>query len=317
MTNGSSSAEASPEVSAEVVPLRHPGRWITAAVIAVLVAMFAHMLFTDPKFEWGVVRHYLFATTILEGLKLTIELTVVSMVVGILLGTMLAVGKLSPNPIVKSVCWAYTWCFRSSPVIVQLLFWYYLAAVLPRIGLGIPFGKIFIFWSTNTLITTFIAAILGLGLNQAAYTSEIVRGGILSVDKGQREAAHALGMTRSQTMRRIVLPQAMRVIIPPIGNEVMAMLKMTALVLVIALPDLLTSAQIIYEQNLLQVPLLIVASIWYFVVTVVLTPMQYGLERHYSRSANGRDRSAMWRPTWLSWRNSEDRTPLSWNTPNS
>jgi len=303
--------------ASEVVPLRHPGRWVAAAVIAVLVAMLVHLLAYDPKFDWGVVGHYLFSTTILEGLRLTLELTAVSMVVGIVLGTLLAVGKLSPNPIVKTVCWAYTWCFRSSPVIVQLLFWYYLAAVLPRVGLGIPFGKVFISGSTNTLITTFIAAILGLGLNQAAYTSEIVRGGILSVDNGQREAAHALGMTRSQTMRRIVLPQAMRIIIPPIGNEVMAMLKMTALVLVIALPDLLTSAQIIYEQNLLQVPLLIVASIWYFVITIVLTPMQYGLERHYSRGAKAQRQNTMWRPTWLSWGNSAEQSILTAEAPRS
>ena len=194
---------------------------------------------------------------------MTIELTVIAMAIGIALGVLLAVMRLSPNPLVSSASWLYIWFFRGTPVLVQLLFWYNIAALYPKIALGIPFGPAFVHADANTLITAFAAAILGLGLNEGAYMAEIVRAGIISVDEGQTDAAQSLGMTRLQTLRRIVLPQAMRVIIPPTGNETISMLKTTSLASVIAVTELLYSAQQIYAVNFKTIPLLIVASIWY------------------------------------------------------
>jgi polar amino acid transport system permease protein len=207
------------------------------------------------------------------------------MAVGIVLGVVLATMRLSPNPLVKGASWIYVWLFRGTPVLVQLLFWNFISALYPRISLGIPFGPSFIHANANVLITPFVAAILGLGLNEGAYMAEIVRAGILSVDEGQTEAAQALGMTRMQTLRRIVLPQAMRVIIPPTGNETISMLKTSSLVSVIAYQELLYSVQLIYAVNYRQIPLLIVASLWYLIVTSVLSVGQYYLERHFGRGA--------------------------------
>jgi polar amino acid transport system permease protein len=193
--------------------------------------------------------------------------------------------RLSPNPLVGGASWVYIWFFRGTPVLVQLLFWNFVGALYPKISIGIPFGPEFFSFSANTAITPFVAAILGLGLNEGAYMAEIVRAGILSVDEGQTDAAHALGMTRLQTMRRIVLPQAMRVIIPPTGNETISMLKTTSLVSVIAVTDLLYSVELIYAVNYRTIPLLIVASIWYLIVTTVLSFGQYYLERYFGRGA--------------------------------
>jgi polar amino acid transport system permease protein len=234
---------------------------------------------TNPHFQWGVVGDFFFSHQVLHGLVLTIELTVISMVVGIVLGTVLAVMRLSANPLVTGGSWFYIWLFRGTPLLVQLLFWNFISAVYPQITLGLPF----LHANANSLITPFVAAILGLGLNEAAYMAEIVRAGILSVDEGQTDAAQALGMTRIKTMRRIVLPQAMRVIIPPTGNETISMLKNTALVSVIASTDLLYSVQLIYSQNFKQIPLLIVASIWYLILTTILSIGQYYIERRFGR----------------------------------
>jgi polar amino acid transport system permease protein len=201
------------------------------------------------------------------------------MVIGIVLGVALAVMRLSTNPVVRTASFIYVSFFRGTPVLVQLLFWYNLAALYPVISFGLPGVSL----DANKLITPLFAAILGLGLNEAAYMSEIVRAGILSVDHGQGEAAGALGLTKMQTMRRVVLPQAMRVIVPPTGNETIGMLKTTALVSVLAVPDLLYSAQIIYARNFETIPLLIVASIWYLVITAILGVGQFYLERRYAR----------------------------------
>lgn len=265
------------------VPVRHPGRWVAAVVVAILAAMFVHTLFTNPRFEWSVVWQYFHTHQVLVGLWKTIELTVVAMVVGIALGIAIAVGRLSVNPLVAGASWLYVWFFRGTPVLVQLLFWFFISALYPRLSLGIPFGPEFVHGSANSLITPFVAAILGLGLNEAAYMAEVVRAGLLSVDPGQTEAAHALGLTRLQTMRRIVLPQAMRVIIPPTGNETISMLKTTSLVSVIALPELLYTVQTVYSRTFQQIPLLLVASLWYLMVTTVLTIGQFYLERHFGR----------------------------------
>jgi polar amino acid transport system permease protein len=196
--------------------------------------------------------------------------------------------RLSPNPIVASVSWVYIWIFRGTPVLVQILLWYNIAALYPRFSLGIPFGPTFAHFSASAVITPFVAGMLALGLNEGAYMAEIVRAGIVSVSEGQTEAAQSLGMTRLLTMRRIVLPQAMRVIIPPTGNETISMLKTTSLVSVIALspPELLYASQLIYSVNYRVIQLLLVACCWYLVLTTVATIGQYYVERHYARGAS-------------------------------
>jgi polar amino acid transport system permease protein len=269
------------------VPVRHRGRWVASAIVLFLVVVAIHSVATNPRFGWGTVGHYLFTHRILAGLVKTLELTVIAMVVGVLLGVVLAVMRLSPNPLVSSASWVYIWLFRGTPVLVQILFWSFISALYPRISFGVPFGGPELFGgNANSIITPFVAAVLALGLNEAAYMAEIVRAGIISVDEGQTEAAQSLGMTRLQTMRRIVLPQAMRVIIPPTGNETISMLKTSALVSVIATPELLYSAQLIYAVNFKQIPLLLVASIWYLVVTSILSVGQYYVERRFRRGSS-------------------------------
>jgi polar amino acid transport system permease protein len=267
----------------KAVPVRHPGRWIAAAVVLVFAVALVRSAVTNPRFEWDIVGDYFLSSDVLHGLLVTLELTVVSMVVGIVLGVVLAVMRLSPNPLVAGASWLYVWFFRGTPVLVQLLFWNFISALYPEISIGVPFGPEFFDFDANKAITPFVAAILGLGLNEGAYMSEIVRAGIISVDEGQTDAAHALGMTRLQTMGRIVLPQAMRVIIPPTGNETISMLKTSSLVSVIAYKELLYSVQLIYAVNYKQIPLLMVASIWYLIVTTILSIVQYYVERHYGR----------------------------------
>jgi polar amino acid transport system permease protein len=281
----------------KAVPVRHPGRWIATAVLLFVLLAVADSVATNPRFEWGVVGDYLFSDRILRGLVVTLELTVIAMAIGIVLGVVLAVMRLSPNPLVSGTSWVYIWFFRGTPVLVQILFWSFISALYPQISLGIPFGgPVLVHGDANALITPFLAAILALGLNEAAYMAEIVRAGIISVDEGQTEAASALGMTRLQTMRRIVLPQAMRVIVPPTGNETISMLKTSALVSVVAVADLLYAAELIYAVNFKQIPLLLTASIWYLVVTTVLSIGQYYVERRYGRgTGRGQGRTPLQR----------------------
>lgn len=264
-------------------------------VLAVLAAMFVHSLVTNPGFGWDVVGRYLFAGPVLGGLTNTLILTALSMVIGIAGGILLAVMRLSPNPVLSYVAAAYIWLMRGTPLIAQLLFWNFLAALYPRLSLGIPFGPEFFSFDVNDLMNQFLACLLGLGLNEAAYMAEIVRAGIQSVDEGQSEAAGALGLTRAQTLRRIVLPQAMRVILPPTGNETISMLKNTSLVVAIGYVELLTAVQRIYSTNFRTIPLLIVAAIWYLVLTTVLSIGQIFLERRYGRGVGRGDSPA--RPT--------------------
>jgi polar amino acid transport system permease protein len=270
----------------KAVPVRHPGRWITAVIVLAIAASIVRSAATNPQFGWHIVGQYFFSSRVLHGLLVTLELTAVSMVIGIVLGVLFAIMRLSVNPLVSGFSWFYIWLFRGTPVLVQLLFWNNVAALYPKISLGIPFGPSFVHANANSLITPFVAAILGLGLNEGAYMAEIVRAGIISVNEGQTEAAQSLGMTRFQTMRRIVLPQAMRVIIPPTGNETISMLKTTSLVSVIAYTELLYSVQLIYSVNYEVIPLLIVASLWYLIVTTVLSIGQYYIERYFGRGAS-------------------------------
>jgi polar amino acid transport system permease protein len=255
-------------------------------VIAVLLAMLVHSLVTNPRWEWDFVQGYFTYPAILRGVVVTLELTVLAMAIGVVLGIVLAIMRLSRNPVVSGSSWIYTWFFRGTPVLVQLIFWGFIAQLYPRLSIGIPFGPEFVGADANKVISIFTAAVLGLGLNEGAYMAEIVRAGLLSVDEGQTEAASALGMRRMQTMRRIVLPQAMRVIIPPTGNETISMLKTTSLVTIIGVADLLGAAQLIYGSNFKQIPLLVVASLWYLLVTSILSIGQYYLERRFARGSS-------------------------------
>ncbi len=269
----------------KAVALRHPGRWVAAVVVLAIAAEIVGTIVTAPGLHWDVVTHYLFQGYILGGVLLTLELTVISMLIGVGLGVLLAVMRLSPNPVVSSISWLYIWFFRGTPVLVQIFFWFNLNTVIQFIGIGIPFTNIGWRVGTNTLIPNVVAAILGLGLNEAAYMAEIIRAGIISVDQGQTEAAHALGMRRLLVMRRIVLPQAMRVIIPPTGNETISMLKTTSLASIATVTELFTRSEQIASANFRIIELIFVASIWYLFMTSVLTFGQYYVERYFARGS--------------------------------
>jgi polar amino acid transport system permease protein len=268
----------------EYVPLRHWGRWAAAVVVIIALAELGFSVVRNKRFQWDVVWHYLFAQPVLEGVLHTIELTVIAMVGGTILGVILATMVLSDNWLLSWVAKGYIWIVRSTPVLVQLLAWYYLAAVYPQIHLGIPFGgPTFVSVDANVLVSQFSAAILGLTINCSAYMAEIIRGGIIGIEKGQTEAALSLGMRGSQVLRHVTLPQAMRMIIPPTGNQFIDTLKTTSMVVVIGYTDLLTSVTLIYSQNYDTIPLLTVATLWYLALTGVLTIGQSRLERFFAR----------------------------------
>lgn len=266
-----------------VVPRRHYGRWLATALI-MLALIGLVRAFAVGQIEWPVVAEFFTAPAILAGLVNTIVMAIAAMAVGITLGVLFAVMVMSPNPVLRFSARGYIWFFRGTPLILQLLLWFNLALVFPN--LGIP--GLFMF-RTVDVITPFVATLLGLGINQGAYTAEVVRAGILSVDHGQTEAAQSIGMARPTLLRRIVLPQAMRVIIPPVGNEFISMVKLTSLASVIQFSEILRNAQTIYFANGRVIELLIVAAIWYIAVVSVLTVGQYFLEKRFSRGyATGR-----------------------------
>ncbi len=269
-------------------------------IVLIIAASIVRAVIIAPGFQWNHVGQFLFDHRIISGVLKTIELTVLSMLIGILLGTVMAIMRLSPNPVVSGFSWVYIWFFRGTPLLVQLLFWFFGAALFPHIALGVPFGgPAIINVSYNSLIPAFVAALLGFGLNEGAYMAEIVRAGIISVDEGQTQAAQSLGLSRLQALRLIVLPQAMRVIIPPTGNETISMLKNTSLVLVLgSVFDLLFAAQQIYVANYETIPLLIVASAWYVAMTSVLYVGQYFIERRFGRGFSRAERMTM-RARWL------------------
>jgi polar amino acid transport system permease protein len=272
----------------DAVPLRHPWRWVAAVAIIVVVGLFLYGAATNPAYRWSVFRQYLFNERVLQvGLFNTLQLTVYSMVLAIVLGVILAVMRLSPNPVFKSVSWVYLWIFRGTPVYVQLVFWGLIPVIYSTIQFGIPFGPTFHEFDMQAVSFPFVLAILGLALNESAYMAEIIRAGISSVPEGQLEASTALGMSWGMAMRRTVLPQAMRVIIPPTGNEVISMLKTTSLVTGVPFTlDLygITSREIA-AREFEPVPLLLVAAFWYLVVTSILMVGQYYLERYFARGA--------------------------------
>ena len=290
----------------KAVPVRHPGRWIAAAIILVVGASLVRSAIVDTGpnrgFEWVWVGHYLFDSRILHGVVVTIRLTALAMVIGVVLGVLLAVMRLSPNPLVSGAAWVYIWFFRGTPLLVQILFWNNIGALYKTIVLGVPFGGPgLIHANPNSLIPTSVAVVLALGLNEGAYMAEIVRAGIISVGEGQAEAAQSLGLKRLQVMRLIVLPQAIRVIVPPTGNEVISMLKNTSLASVVAYGELLYAGQIIYSANYKTIPLLIVVSIWYLAMTSVLYVGQYFIERRYGRGFTRAQRAALLE-RWLGFR---------------
>ncbi len=267
----------------QVIPLRHPWTW-TATIVVVLVALgTGWSVATNPAFQWPVVAQYMLDGQILAGLRRTLELTVAAMALGLVLGTALAVMRLSDNKLLSVLSWLYIWFFRSVPVLVQLIFWYNFGALYAHVTLAVPWGPVLYNASINDVITPLTAALAGLGLAQAAYTAEVIRAGILSVSPGQTRAAKALGMGPATIFIRIIFPQAMRVIIPPVGNELISMVKGTSLVSVIAMADLLYTAQLIYARTYETIPLLIVASLWYLIIVSVLSAGQHVLERHYRR----------------------------------
>lgn len=271
----------SPAERERIHSVQRPGTAVATGVVAVILAVAAISVATNPNFQWAVVGGYLFDSQILAGLGRTAVLTVIAMAIGLLLGVVLAVMRLSGNPLLSGVSWTYTWFFRSVPQLVQLVFWFNFGALYAHVVVGVPFGPDLFGWRTNDLITPWTAAILGLGLSQAAYTGEVIRAGVIAVPAGQTRAATALGMPAGLTFRKIVLPQAMKLIIPPIGNEVISMVKATALVSTIALSDLLYSAQLIYSRTYQTIPLLIVASIWYLAIVSLLSIGQHFLEKRY------------------------------------
>ncbi|QKJ18344.1 amino acid ABC transporter permease [Microbacterium hominis] len=280
--------DSAPPAPIAAVPLRHPWRWVSGAVVGLAGAGLILSFAQNPNLDWPTVGEYLFAPLTLQGLATTLFLTVAAMAIGLAGGVVVAIMRLSPNPVLRVSSGLFVWVFRGTPVLLQLIFWGFIGAFLPRVVVGIPFTSVE-FWSVSTsdLIPATVAALLALGLNEMAYASEIVRAGIQSVDHGQTEAAHSLGMTPARTMRRIVLPQAMRVIVPPMGNEVITMLKTTALVSVIAGRDLMSNLQMAYAQNFKIIPLLVVAAIWYLALTSILAVPQAWLERRYGRGVAG------------------------------
>ena len=278
-------AVGTPYDQLRVVPARHPGRWVATAVVGVLLAMVLNSLVTNPRWEWDVVAAYLTEESIVRGVWTTVQLTLITAVLGFALGTVLALMRLSRSPLLQAVSWGYTWVFRSVPLILQLLLWYNLAYLYQSLDFGIPFGPSFASVETLSLIDKFGAAILGLGLHQAAYSAEIVRAGILSVDQGQLEAAASLGIPKRRQITRIVLPQAMRAIVPTAVNEVIGLFTGTSIVYVLALGELFYTVSVIYGRTQRVLPMLIVAAVWYVVLTTVVTVVQYYVERYYARGA--------------------------------
>lgn len=270
---------------AKARPVAHPGRWVSAVVVGILAAMIIHGLIYNPNYQWDIVIQWLFSKTVVTAVKYTLILTVLSMALGTAIAVLMAVMRQSPNPVLRSVSWFYIWFFRGTPVYTQLIFWSLLPILYPTFSLGIPFGPEFVSFDTDRVLSLFWMAVLGLSFNEGAYLAEIFRAGLNSVDKGQEEAAVALGMSHGKIMRRIILPQAMRVIIPPLGNETISMLKTTSLVAAIPYTAELTYvAKQKGSELFAAVPLLICAAIWYLLITSILMLIQRHLEAYYGKS---------------------------------
>jgi len=295
MTIETTQRPAAPE-AIKAVPVRHPWRWVAIGVIAVLVAMFVHMLLTNDAFQWQFMFDNMFTEPVLKGVRTVLIMTVLAMILGVAIGIVIAIMRLSPSPVLRSIAWVYTWVFRAVPRVALLLVFANLGILYERYSFGLPFdsqiGDLFgidlnaeiIGIDARDLLTAFVAGLLGLALSEGAYMAEIVRAGITSVDPGQTEAAQALGMSRSKTMRRIVLPQAMRVIVPPTGNETIAMLKDTSLLFVVPLTsELLFQLRAIGSRTFQVFPMYVAAALWYLALTSLLMIGQYFIEKRFSR----------------------------------
>ncbi|QWF83227.1 amino acid ABC transporter permease [Amycolatopsis sp. CA-230715] len=276
-----------PEVPSRILPRRRYGNWVAGALVALAVALVLRSAITNENFSWPAFAHYVFDPAILLGLARTVELALIAMGLSIVVGVLLAVMRQSSNKVLNAVSSAYIWLFRATPLLVLLLLLYNLAALYPEISLGIPFGPDLVTVGTNTVITVAGAAILGLTLHESAYCAEIFRAGLVSVDHGQREAAEALGISGALMLRRIVLPQAMRAIVPPLTNQFVNVVKTTSIVSVISMPELLYSAQIIYARTYETIPLLLVVTFWYLVLTALLTVAQRYVEQYFNRGRAG------------------------------
>ncbi|MFB1297526.1 amino acid ABC transporter permease [Mycobacterium sp. pW049] len=288
MSDAGSPPQSTSPQAINAVPLRHPWRWVAAAAIIILVGLFLYGAATNPAYGWSTFAEYLFNERILLGVFNTLQLTVYSMVIGIILGVLLTVMRLSDNPVLSAVAWVFLWIFRGTPVYVQLAFWGLMPTVYQNVQLGVPFGPSLLQLDLQDLSFPFALAVIGLALNEAAYMAEIVRAGITSVPEGQLEASTALGMSWGKAMRRTVLPQAMRVIIPPTGNEVISLLKTTSLVTAVPYAfDLYSIATREIAARIFEpVPLLLVAATWYLIITSILMVGQFYLERYFSRGAS-------------------------------
>lgn len=267
----------------EIISRRYPGRWVFSLLGMAAAALLVWQVARNEIFHFATVPAYLFDPRILEGLATTLYITCGSMLIGLVLGIVLAIMRVSDNPVMQIAAGSFIWFFRGTPVLVQLIFWFNIGIIFPSISLSIPGGPVLFDLSTNVLMTATVTALLGLGLNEGAYMSEIVRAGILSVDRGQSEAAKALGMPPGKVLSRVILPQALRVIIPPTSNQFISLLKTSSLISVIAAGDLLTQATRIYNENFRILELLVVASIWYLLLTTIFSVIQYYIERRYSR----------------------------------
>ncbi|WP_369802221.1 amino acid ABC transporter permease [Sinomonas sp. R1AF57] len=280
------STASAPELI-KAVPVRHPGRWVGAAVIVLLLALAVQSLATNPNFHWDTVALYILDVNVVRGVGWTLLLTVLSMILAIVLAVVLAFMRQSDNPIFRWSAWAWVWFFRGTPVYTQLIFWGLVTVLYPTVSLGVPFGPALVTWVLEDPTRGFLPAVIGLGLNESAYLAEIFRAGLKSVDKGQMEAAEALGMHRGKIMRRIILPQAMRVIVPPTGNETIGMLKTTSLVLAVPFTlDLTFVTNSLANKTYLPIPLLIVAALWYLLVTSILMVGQHFIEKHYGKGVD-------------------------------
>jgi polar amino acid transport system permease protein len=293
-----SAAERVGPAPIRAVPVRHPGRWVAVAVLAVLGGMFAHMLVTNKFIEWHwLFTNAMFTDPVLTGLRGTVLLTIFAMLIGVALGVLLAIMRLSPNPVFKVAAWGYIWFFRAVPRLVLAVLFGNLGVLWSRLEFGLPFdrqiGALFgvhdftaRFYGVNSrdLLSGFVAGTLALALSEAAYMAEIVRAGMQSVDSGQSEAASALGLSRGQTLRRIVLPQAMRVIVPPTGNETIAMIKDTSLVAFTPVTsELFFQLQAIGARTFKVVPVLVAACLWYLILCSVMMVVQYFIERYFAK----------------------------------
>ncbi len=274
-----------------ILPVRNPGPVVAGIIVAIIVCFLLYSIITNPRFEWYEVAIYLISDNVLAGIGWTLFLTVVSMVIAISLAVVLAMMRKSVNPVLRGVSWFFIWFFRGTPVYTQLVFWGMFAVLVPKLSLGIPFTSVeFFSIDSNVVMTSLNAAVIGLSLNEAAYLSEIVRAGLEAVDVGQVEASKALGMSRSLMMRRIILPQAMRIIVPPLGNETIGMLKTTSLVVAVPFTlELQFATRAISNRIYKPIPLLLVAGIWYLLITSILMVLQYMLEKHFGKGFEAKD----------------------------